>query len=531
MYNVEEKCMELINKEKDCGMNSSQFYEETVEFVEDVEDYYAISKQELEFIIEQVCEGYIDLNAFYIAMIPFEPDIDGILVGSEKNRIHIKCNHIREKVQITDPSIELRDIGSPFENLDEASINLEKCKQYAKNKKFPCIYRHGGIGNSKNRDDIAKELVKVLEKNNLNGNGSKVFTSGWIEYGPFLIIFVSCIDSRGYEKYKMIAGSDDSNSDYNYFLDTLINNFYEKWLEYIYYGLTYSTINYISDRQAIITASANDMFEARGLSKEQIITQISNYEYEGNVCKGKIVFTGNRQNIVRFKETISINNANVKRIRKLLEMAQGDTCLIASLHENEIIGIGELRDYRDSYILEYLEANTWRLSYKGKYILQYTHGQYRIPKNEIDKDLFLEKCENYFEDYDAGIFDVVVAAAKQSHGTMIVITEKAKEETEKIVKDKKGTEIAEVNLTKQSEAMIIAICSIDGAVMIDPKGMCTGVGLILANPDAGKGNPLRGARYNSAVNYVNNHKNSIAVVISEDGMVDVLTKSQEENHT
>ena len=97
MYNVEEKCMELINKEKDCGMNSSQFYEETVEFVEDVEDYYAISKQELEFIIEQVCEGYIDLNAFYIAMIPFEPDIDGILVGSEKNRIHIKCNHIREK--------------------------------------------------------------------------------------------------------------------------------------------------------------------------------------------------------------------------------------------------------------------------------------------------------------------------------------------------------------------------------------------------------------------------------------------------
>ena len=118
----------------------------------------------------------------------------------------------------------------------------------------------------------------------------------------------------------MIAGSDDSNSDYNYFLDTLINNFYEKWLEYIYYGLTYSTINYISDRQAIIIASANDMFEARGLSKEQIITQISNYEYEGNVCKGKIVFTGNRQNIVRFKETISINNANVKRIRKLLEV-------------------------------------------------------------------------------------------------------------------------------------------------------------------------------------------------------------------
>lgn len=321
----------------------------------------------------------------------------------------------------------------------------------------------------------------------------------------------------------MIADSDEPSNEYNYFLDTLINNFYKKWLEYIYYGLAYSTIEYISDSQAIITASANDMFESRRLSKEHIITQISNYEYEGNVCKGKIVFTDMRHNIVRFRENISISNANVKRIRKLLEMAQGATCLIASLSGNEIIGIGELRDYRDSYLLEYLEANTWRLSYKEKCILQYTHGQYKIPKNEIDKDLFLEKCKNYFKDYDGGIFNVVVAAAKQSHGAMIVITEKAKEETEKIVKDKKGTAIYEVNLTKQSEAMSIAICSIDGAVMIDPQGMCTGVGLILANPDAGKGNPLRGARYNSAVNYVNNHKNSIAVVISEDGMVDVLT--------
>ena len=168
-------------------MNSSQFYMEKVEFVEDVERYYTIIKQELEYIIEQISEGYIDLNAFYIAMIPFEPDINGKLIGSEKTGIQIQCNHIREKVHITDPSIEPRNSGSPFENLDESSINLEKCKQYAKNIKFPYIYRHGGIGNSKNHDDIEKEVVKILKRNNLNGNDSKVFTSNWIEYGPFLL--------------------------------------------------------------------------------------------------------------------------------------------------------------------------------------------------------------------------------------------------------------------------------------------------------------------------------------------------------
>ena len=41
-------------------------------------------------------------------------------------------------------------------------------------------------------------------------------------------------------------------------------------------------------------------------------------------------------------------------------------------------------------------------------------------------------------------------------------------------------------------------------------------------PNSGKGNPERGSRYNSAVNYINNNKNSIAVVISEDGMIDIL---------
>lgn len=79
----------------------------------------------------------------------------------------MQCNHIREKVQITDPSIKSRDNGNSFENLDESFINLEKCKEYAKSEKISCICRHGAIIQYANHEDIAKELVKVLEKNNL----------------------------------------------------------------------------------------------------------------------------------------------------------------------------------------------------------------------------------------------------------------------------------------------------------------------------------------------------------------------------
>lgn len=105
---------------------------------------------------------------------------------------------------------------------------------------------------------------------------------------------------------------------------------------------------------------------------------------------------------------------------------------------------------------------------------------------------------------------------------MVIISPTAKEESRVLVEEGKGTAIHERNLIKDSKDLILGLCSIDGAIMIDPFGICSGIGLILSNPNSGKGNPERGSRYNSAVNYITNNKSSIAVVISEDGMIDIL---------
>lgn len=499
------------------------FYNKNKGFVDDIKEYYSIIKKEYEYTIAEISGHKMKVESFYIAMIPFHPNISGLLV--DENIRDFKCDDIRSEIG---SSLNLKEI-TEFECneaflYDKYESNLIKCKIYSENKTpYPFIHRYGGIGNSSGHEVLIEEITKLLKGNCVSGDEA-IFISNWVEFGPFIILFVSELNKEWYLQYRQLAKVDepDDNS-YKYFLDTVINNFYEKWLEFVYYGLLYSTINYISDSQAIITASANDMFEARSIPTEHIFTQIANYEYEGSPCKGKIVFTNDIKNIVRFAKPISVNIRNIKKIRKLLEMANDDICLIVSLLKKEIVGIDNCRKHEDGYLLEYIDTNMWSLSFKGTYILKYVDGQYRLPEAKLDQEMFIKKCnERFGKEYDNSIFNIVEAAINQKHGTMIVISKEAEEESDSIIKEGKGTAISKINLINQSKELIIGLCSIDGAIMIDTYGNCTGIGLILSNPNTGKGNPERGSRYNSAVNYISNHEHSIVVVISEDGMIDVL---------
>ncbi len=499
------------------------FYNVNQDFVEDIKAYYSKVYKEYVYTIGEISGHKMEIESFYIVMIPFQPGINGLLV--DENIQDFKCDDIRSEIG---SSLNLNEIMEFEENegflYDKYELNLMKCKIYSEKKMpYPFIQRHGGNGNLSGHKVLKKEITKVLKGNKSSGDEA-IFISNWIEFGPFIILFVSELNKEWYLQYRQLAKVDepDDNS-YKYFLDTVIDNFYEKWLEFVYYGLLYSTINYISDSQAIITASANDMFEARSIPTEHIFTQIANYEYEGSPCKGKIVFTNNIENIVRFTRPVSVNIKNIKKIRKLLEMTNEDICLIVSLFRKQIVGIDDYKKHKDGYLLEFINTNMWSLSFKGTYILKYVDGQYRLPEVKLNREMFINKCnERFGKEYDNSIFNIVKAAINQKHGTMIVISKEAATETSSIIKEGKGTAISEINLINQSEELIIGLCSIDGAIMIDTYGNCTGIGLILSNPNTGKGNPERGSRYNSAVNYISNHEHSIVVVISEDGMIDVL---------
>lgn len=66
------------------------------------------------------------------------------------------------------------------------------------------------------------------------------------------------------------------------------------------------------------------------------------------------------------------------------------------------------------------------------------------------------------------------------------------------------------------------VTAIDGAVLVSPDATCFAIGVILDGRATPKGNPARGARYNSAIRYVESQNQSLAIVVSEDGGVNLI---------
>ena len=69
------------------------------------------------------------------------------------------------------------------------------------------------------------------------------------------------------------------------------------------------------------------------------------------------------------------------------------------------------------------------------------------------------------------------------------------------------------------------LTAIDGALLVDPDGTCTAIGVILDGRATRGGDPARGARFNSAVRYVEGADHPcLAMVVSEEGTVDVILR-------
>jgi DNA integrity scanning protein DisA with diadenylate cyclase activity len=67
---------------------------------------------------------------------------------------------------------------------------------------------------------------------------------------------------------------------------------------------------------------------------------------------------------------------------------------------------------------------------------------------------------------------------------------------------------------------------VDGAILLSPEGIIHSFGVILDGQASKNGNSARGARYNSAIRYIDEMSrkvNCLALIVSEDGYVDLYS--------
>lgn len=229
--------------------------------------------------------------------------------------------------------------------------------------------------------------------------------------------------------------------------------------------------------------------------------------------------------IVEFKEDIKFDYDNIRQLRKLLEIT-GDRLGLVIGEEQKIMGYSKSSEF-DEGVIEIKGFQEWEFSYHEIYI-RFINGSYCFSKEERKnsysiKDFFDHLCE----DKDRKLRHIIKEATSQRHGTLLIITDSktAMEEASRLIKYKRALNIASIDL-KDNLELVKCLSAIDGALIIDLDGICHAIGVILDGEVVVEGTPARGARYNSAINYIEwkKDKKILAVIISEDGSVDYYIK-------
>lgn len=260
--------------------------------------------------------------------------------------------------------------------------------------------------------------------------------------------------------------------------------------------------------------------------------------YEGAASEGRLIIcaTNHPDIVAKIQLHIPIEIYNYRGIRKLLEISSNQMALLCDV--TTVWGLGiPLDTYQPSqenlFEIRFSEHHTWELVHAENIMLRVRYRQPRLPRARFERRLFYDYLYLLFQVNQTTanlLIQAVEAAVKQRHGTMLVITPNAASETKRLIAQ--STAIEPVVASKE---IISHLSSVDGAILLSPEGKIYSFGVILDGKASKHGNPSRGARYNSAIRYVDEQKqlqvNCLALIVSEDGYVDLYaTNTNMTNH-
>jgi hypothetical protein len=261
-----------------------------------------------------------------------------------------------------------------------------------------------------------------------------------------------------------------------------------------------------------------------------IINTISSLRYEGAEGIGCLLLArrGHPNLEEVFALTCPVDLTDYRAVRKLLEMTTPNIHLLADADKVYALGreVGQYDASReDLFAFHFVTYYTWELSHANDILLRCRYGLPGLARPRLNRLAFKREYKRTFGIPKAEqlerLWQVVLEASHQPKGTLLVITTEALAEADRL--KLQCTLIEPVVLTPIITQLVTAI---DGAVMLDPQGYCYSIGVILDGKASGRGNSTRGARYNSAIRYVESSAfPTLVVVVSEDGMVDVMTKA------
>ena len=290
-----------------------------------------------------------------------------------------------------------------------------------------------------------------------------------------------------------------------------------------------------SDRSELIRKAARALVESvsvfTGYEFQSELTvaldEISAQPYEGRSGAGALLLASaanpSVEPVLEFVESIPVTET--RSMRKALEMAGAGQHLLCD--GRRVVGLARLRDTydpagEDAFVFNVMSRGVWELSHNDVPLLRMSNTRPSLPQPRLDATHFKSVARRLFtgiSDNDADVlWGLAESASVASHGTMLVVHQNAKDEAARLTPQAQQVQPQLLDAT-----VLAAVTNIDGAVLVDPNGTCHAVGVILDGHASGKGDPSRGARFNSAVRYHDTQRGQcLVIIVSEDGMINLL---------
>ncbi|MEQ5790651.1 DNA integrity scanning protein DisA nucleotide-binding domain protein [Muricauda sp. NFXS6] len=256
---------------------------------------------------------------------------------------------------------------------------------------------------------------------------------------------------------------------------------------------------------------------------------IASMRYEGAEGFGKLAIAHKDHMNLRLTLELEspIKASDYRKVRKFLELSTENSIIISD--SALIYGLGELvgkynPKTESLFIIDFISHFKWQVLHDDNPLMVVEYKLPNVTKERINRLKFYSDLPRIFKSIKKrqidDLWDVTMQATQQKHGTMLVITSNAQNESIRL-----GKQSFPIKPMKLSPNIIQQITSIDGAVLLDKDSTCYSIGVILDGLATEKGDASRGSRYNSAVRYYEQFYKEhpmVIVIISEDGMINFI---------
>jgi|GEM_PF-6173518 len=260
---------------------------------------------------------------------------------------------------------------------------------------------------------------------------------------------------------------------------------------------------------------------------------VASMNYEHKECNGKVLLTSGGDYLsIHLRTPFQFRES--RKVRKMLEITDNQNYLIAD--PLFIHGVSSSPNIQDKFIIEFTGMNSWRLIFNQTVLLHVKSGiPIEINPYDVKIKESIDKYSAMFpqtEFNEINLSELLKAFIKymieERNGGIIVISLDAQEEAYRLSSNSFKIEDPP-KLTTENINLFSNLAKIDGAILLDEVLNCHAFGVILDGDKTDKASLSRGARYNSALRYVENKQPNrvLAIVISVDGMIDVFTKNEE----